>query len=632
MCEDDDEVDDDVNDASLKRNLVIAHTHSLFNIIRVENTRKKRFLLSPQSTRRLIWDCWGLFLIMYDLVFIPMQLLGMDQSAAFEIMMWVTTITWTIDIPLNFVTGVYVKNKLVMRPEIIARYYMSTWLPLDIAVSAVDWTSLLMGFMSTSSQQASGDSFLRILRMVRFLRLLRLAKAERFVQSVQARINSNTFVLSLTIARLVLSIIVANHVIACLWYGVGIAQDDGWPHVTGIVDADLSYKYTTAAHWALSNFQASVEIYPVNAIERLFAISIGLIALILFSSFLSVITNLMMQLQQFRQKNTQRQRVVRNYLFSNNVSADISARVKKHIEGTSGGIHKEKEEEHKVLSELPTNLQMDLFREVRFPILAGNQFFSELIAEHPRAMRKVCFDCMEDYPVQQGDILFSSGEACSAMTILVRGELTYTRGRRRVSTDIRGRSKPVLPSDEFEAANRRASSVKTEVSKHAIAKGDFLSESVLWTPWEHAGRLVSTKFGSLLLIHQKKFSETMSHHETLQIDARLYASEYLAWLNACTDPSDLPIEMEQAEEEEEEEEAAPPPRHSMFSSATDTQGAAHKLWNQVLQRSDTMFSNHPNKPMLTKQQSRLQHRRVSAFNKGMVTDEEMAECEQEVNP
>eukprot|EP00747_Dinoflagellata_sp_TGD_P051030 gnl/TRDRNA2_/TRDRNA2_147117_c0_seq3.p1 gnl/TRDRNA2_/TRDRNA2_147117_c0~~gnl/TRDRNA2_/TRDRNA2_147117_c0_seq3.p1 ORF type:complete len:351 (+),score=37.72 gnl/TRDRNA2_/TRDRNA2_147117_c0_seq3:85-1053(+) len=196
------------------------------------------YVINPQSKRRLAWDTWSLLMISYDVIFLPIQMFEVEQT---DIMMWLTALTWTGDVFLSFMTGIFIKGKLCMNPRTIARRYAMTWLPLDVSLCTLDWVSLWM-----KGENVSGSSLLRILRLVRFLRLLRVAKAAALFQLMLLRINSSIMVLTFTLFRLILSMIMANHFIACMWYGIGIAYDDGWAYTTGIAYAEFAYKYTSS--------------------------------------------------------------------------------------------------------------------------------------------------------------------------------------------------------------------------------------------------------------------------------------------------------------------------------------------------------------------------------------------------
>ena len=134
--------------------------------------------------------------------------------------------------------------------------------------------------------------------------------------------------MSIGIARLIFALLVVNHFIACAWYGVGQLSPDGW---TKQLDGEsLTYKYLTSVHWSVAQFQSSMDIHAQNEAERIYSIIVVLIALVLFSSFLSSITNSTAQLQRHRREYTNRQRVIREYLKEHNVSPEMSVRVKAH--------------------------------------------------------------------------------------------------------------------------------------------------------------------------------------------------------------------------------------------------------------------------------------------------------------
>merc|ERR1719159_565358 len=108
-------------------------------------------------------------------------------------------------------------------------------------------------------------------------------------------INSTYFVLCIGIAKLMFIMILANHVLACVWYAVGRASPNGWAHGDVLLGEDILYRYFTAMHWALTQFQGTSDILPGGSVnERTYAVGTVVLALLGLSAFVSSLTNLMM--------------------------------------------------------------------------------------------------------------------------------------------------------------------------------------------------------------------------------------------------------------------------------------------------------------------------------------------------
>merc|ERR1719253_2311425 len=91
--------------------------------------------------------------------------------------------------------------------------------------------------------------------------------------------------------KLLTFILVLNHLVACMWYGVGyIGKTSGAPSnwledvgLTPVYTGSLGWKYTTSLHWSITQFTpASMDISATNTGERVFSVFIlfwGLVAL-----------------------------------------------------------------------------------------------------------------------------------------------------------------------------------------------------------------------------------------------------------------------------------------------------------------------------------------------------------------
>merc|ERR1719330_101728 len=102
------------------------------------------------------------------------------------------------------------------------------------------------------------------------------------------------------VSKLLIGLGVIVHFFACTWYLVGLIsidhELDSW--LSPLVDEDASnlYRYLVAYHWCMAQFTpAPNNFHPQNWRERLCAVSVLFIGLILFTSLLGSITALINQ-------------------------------------------------------------------------------------------------------------------------------------------------------------------------------------------------------------------------------------------------------------------------------------------------------------------------------------------------
>merc|ERR1712151_1245073 len=100
---------------------------------------------------------------------------------------------------------------------------------------------------------------------------------------------------------------------------------------------------------------------------------------------------------------------------------------------------------------------MALHMEIIAPSLDVHPFLKQFVESNSIGMRKICHTAIREVSISQGDTLFSGGDLCEQMYVMVSGCLEYTF--------MRGGA---------------------EVLKEVRAK-EWLCEASLWTSWNNCG-------------------------------------------------------------------------------------------------------------------------------------------------
>lgn len=168
-----------------------------------------------------------------------------------------------------FEDGVYEENNFK-----VLVHYLKSWFAVDCIVVVPDWIMKLLDDDGAGTWGELGK-ILKGARAIRVMRLLRLAKLQRIVLMVFDQIQSEYTFIVVNLLKMLLCVLVLNHLIACAWYGLARAVDlsggRNWISVAGIMDESLPYRYLTALHWSLTQFTpAGMDISARNELERLF--------------------------------------------------------------------------------------------------------------------------------------------------------------------------------------------------------------------------------------------------------------------------------------------------------------------------------------------------------------------------
>eukprot|EP00443_Scrippsiella_acuminata_P069913 CAMPEP_0115399448 /NCGR_PEP_ID=MMETSP0271-20121206/14842_1 /TAXON_ID=71861 /ORGANISM="Scrippsiella trochoidea, Strain CCMP3099" /LENGTH=723 /DNA_ID=CAMNT_0002823261 /DNA_START=170 /DNA_END=2337 /DNA_ORIENTATION=+ len=473
----------------------------------------RHLVTKPGSRSRIKWDLMSVLIITYDAMVIPMQAFPMPESDFSSTMAWVTTCFWTADMAGNFLAGYQVNGMVELRLSKIAGRYLRTWFPCDLLLVLLDWVIML-----SVGGGGSGDAIgifritkslrvIRILRMLRLVRLVRLIKVISLIAEFSDYVRSENMLTVIGILKLLIALIVVNHFIACAWYSLGdLDADSTW--TTKLKsdlleeegrEPDVGYMYFTSLHWSLTQFTpASMEVFPCNEFERIFNIFVLIFAMVVFSSFVSSITNSVSVMRVRNEQRSIQEEHVRRYLTERKVSLDLGNRIYHFLRQHRYKAHRRvQEEDVPIFATLPEQLLVQLRVEVYEPIILPHPLFERLRSVDWVCVTKICHLAISDRFVCAEQDLFGAGErALSAMTV-TSGEMTYYKDREANSVSLRLK----------------------------VSTGFWVSEAALWVHWRHLGTLSANSDCELLAINAKAFRNVLVDRPCLE-GFRVYAQRF----------------------------------------------------------------------------------------------------------
>jgi len=482
----------------------------------------KAIIVHPNNYMRTIWDIMSLFLVGYDTISIPLELFEPPPTPFTQGMAWVTRLFWSFDMPLSFMTGFIRSNGSVeMRFHIIAQRYLMTWWALDAALIAIDWFEVFLSVSSTVGFARLGKAS-RTVRVVRMIRLMRLLRIAQILKGLTERIISDIFLIVCDILKSMAVIMGLAHLCACVWYGIGASgtdKDYSWvaSMPNKFAQADLGFRYAASLHWSLSQFSGGMdEIAPKNYGERLFAISIYLLAFVVAAIFVSGLTSSMTRLVIIGSHQSQQLATLRRYLFQQGISNTLCLRIQRNAAyALSERTKYVPEDKIDLLHFVSEPLRVELHFEIYSPVLRVHPFFLRYMEDCPAVMRKVCHSAIQTMQVSHNDVLFSLGEIPSQPKVyfIKTGLLQYV--------SLSGKEIQVTPKM-------------------------WACEAALWTNWIHRGQLTAITDCRLYALDCKRFQDIASSFEHHDFDPKKYAAEFVRDLNNChhTEITDLPFEEE----------------------------------------------------------------------------------------
>lgn len=465
------------------------------------------YMIHPHSRGRIVWDCLSLFLVVYDMIMVPMGVFALRSNFFLALMEWTTRMFWTCDMFVYQLTAVVMADGSVnFNWMFIIKRYMRTWLALDSFIVISDWCELA----TAQADSLSLGKATRAFRIVRVVRLLRLVRMREVMEQIQERIQSDKLAFLTILVNICLFIISVAHIMACLWWGVGNRDDpkaNSWISHSSIFDAPVDVQYLTSLHWSVSQFSGGMdEITPGSGLERFFAVCVWIFAFVASAVVVSFLTSKLTQLYIIDGARSRQLLMLRQYLKQNTISSNLSLRMQRSAQhALSADLTADVVDLLPVVSE---PLRIEMHYEMYFPSLRLHPFFAETGADSPQVIRRICHFAMSTLLLATGDIVFSKGELPREpkMFIMSRGQLEYAG----------------------------AGELQLVVEKTIVA------EAALWTVWRHQGVLTALSDVKLFMLDARTFQEIGERFKELgTFDCRLYAQDFVAMLNKADPPTDL---------------------------------------------------------------------------------------------
>mmetsp|Transcript_13347 Transcript_13347/g.30436 ORF Transcript_13347/g.30436 Transcript_13347/m.30436 type:complete len:872 (+) Transcript_13347:88-2703(+) len=479
--------------------------------------RVASFIVYPTSPKRLVWDVFGSILIVYDMIMIPLRVFDLPSSVFTDFMDWMTLVFWTLNIFASMLVGYTHNGVVVMIPKKIVKHYARTWLFLDLIVVVPDWIfSILTALQSQEDSAGSATRLFRILRFVRSVRLVRLLKLRWVMVKINECIDSEYVSIVANIAKMIAVLLAINHFIACMWFQLAQVEDKNWERHQNwvdffeLTDADWQFQYATAFHWSLTQFTpASMEVQPKNVLERTFAVTVVVFALVGFSYLVGSITGSLTQLRSMQEESSHQFWNVRRFLRQHSVPSALALRINKYLEHAwQRKMQLVNLKSIPIFALLSEQLRNELLCAINVPPLRVHPLLTHLEQFSAVTVQRLATTAISRKQLARRDKLFFPGETATHMYFVVTGILQYYR---------------IIYDDNGDK----------DVNTERVDEGeDWIAEPVLYTSaWVHLGTLMAHTEADLLLIEAKGYSAAVKLNPPAYLCVQGYAEKFLDWVN-----------------------------------------------------------------------------------------------------
>lgn len=327
-----------------------------------------------------------------------------------------------IDVCVNIFLAYYDSEmNLVTMRRLIFLNYLRTWMLLDVVSS--------MPFQFIFSSDKNYSNTIRVARLPRLYKLVKVTKAMRMLKMFKGTSKLHAYIIgivkiSLGLKRLVqmlATFLLLIHLIACIWVFIGRLDDtyENWIFKYNFQDAELYELYTASFYWALTTL-ATVgygDITAVNSVERIFCSLVMLVGIFLYSYVISSITNLISNLDDRKNKLTNKMKMLNELAHQFNISKLFYKKLSKALEyenSRTTGV-----ELSHLIEGLPSKLRSELMFVIHKKMIESNTFFegkslyfvaevSELLKPQKADMHETIYKedeyAMDMYLIYKGEV------------------------------------------------------------------------------------------------------------------------------------------------------------------------------------------------------------------------------------
>ncbi|CAE7879862.1 unnamed protein product [Symbiodinium microadriaticum] len=197
--------------------------------------------------------------------------------------------------------------------------------------------------------------------------------------------------------------------------------------------------------------------------ERVFALLVILMAIGVFSSFITSITATMSSLRKARDDSNKTQMTLFRFFNQRNLSVGLYGKVEEALRLDGLASVRVKESEVPVLARMPERLRMQLHEEMYMSMVNVLGFWPDSAPDHQYFYSNLCHTCISEEVCTQQQDVFMPGTDCKHVLVIETGLMHYfARNQANVLT--------------------RNQEVQSE---------DVLCLPCLWADWQHRGRLTA---------------------------------------------------------------------------------------------------------------------------------------------
>lgn len=491
----------------------------------------------PSGLFLLLKDWIAIVALFNDLVVMPYMVawnLDINQGWRLMVLAWWSASFWTVDIGLNFVSGIVLHGEVILSLKKVSWRYLTRWFLFDASLTASDWITIALAVSSGQAGQTLYDR-LQVVKILRWARMCRNCRAGRLVKLLEyggcMRWNQSSLRrAATTVLDMLIWIFLGAHMLACFFYRMGVRPWDekasSWLDLPSGAATTLSFResgdmqqYLASAQFimALITLGAS-DVLPQNSPERLFNIVMLMVGFFAGTTIISMMSGSVVHYVLSIQEQAQTMAKLRQFLHQNRIHHSLAMEITTQA---SVRMHDEqiiREEDVELLKHLPSTILTRLMYETRLPRILKHPLFELWAAMDSEAIMEFCTKAVTEKFCLPRDEVFNPHTACEVAYVVMLGELRYEQSPEMIRYAAKIDPAPII------------------VPVSTDAEDSWICEAALWSHWFHVGTLIADTACQVMVINAVFMWEILDNYREIGAATAGYCINFYNRLVAAIPP------------------------------------------------------------------------------------------------
>ncbi|CAD8132259.1 unnamed protein product [Paramecium octaurelia] len=341
------------------------------------------FVIDPSSTIKILWDFFMLFVLSWQMVFVPLKIcffIQIQDPILNFILNYLPVYVYLMEIVLTFLTGYYEHGVLIMDQKQVAKHYFKKSFFYDLL-------NVLPLLVSAYYVQSNWLEF-SVLVKVKTLKFL----SDQLEEVFGLRTNYQTLI---DVLRLMIQFIFLSHLFGCFWHYLGILQGDygmtnTWINALELEDESWQIRYINSIYWSsITTLTIGYgDITPQSSVEKIFTVGVAVFSSVVFAYTISSIGQIFSQLNENKKNQRYKMNLIQQFIGQRGVNKQLQNKVKKFYEYFIQVDHSQDSECELLLNSLEPSLKNELKIDIYKKYIMKSKLFKSTFS--PEFLDSLC--------------------------------------------------------------------------------------------------------------------------------------------------------------------------------------------------------------------------------------------------